>query len=46
MHRADATSEPGLSATMSKQGAKLGGVFRIAIGFHKEKWVMGFHKKK
>ena len=45
MHRAEATSEPGLSATMSKQGARLGGVFRIAIGFHKEKWVMGFHKR-
>ena len=41
---AEATSEPGLSATTSKQAAKLGGVFRIAIGWHKEKWVQGFHK--
>ena len=45
MHRMEATSEPGLSATMSKQAAKLGGVFRIAIGYHAEKWVMGFHKR-
>lgn len=41
---AEATSEPGLSATTSKQAAKLGGVFRIAIGWHKEKWIQGFHK--
>ena len=44
-HQAEATSEPGISATMSKQAAKLGGVFRIAIGYHKEKWVMGYHKR-
>lgn len=38
------TTEPGVSATLSKQAAALGGVARIAFGFHKEKWVLGFHK--
>lgn len=41
----DATSEPGLSATMSKRARAMGGVFRICIGFQKEKWQRGFHKK-
>lgn len=44
-HIAEATSEPGLSATMSKQSARRGGVFRIAIGFHEECWIRGFHQK-
>jgi hypothetical protein len=43
-HKAEATSEPGLSATMSARSARLGGVFRIAIGFQEEKWIRGFHK--
>lgn len=43
-HLAEGTTEPGLSSTMSKQAARLGGVARIAIGFHKEKWRIGFHK--
>lgn len=42
--KADATSEPGLSATLSKRAKETGGVFRIAIGFHKECWQMGNHK--
>ncbi len=42
--KAEATCEPGLSATQSKRASALGGVFRIAIGFHEEKWVQGFHK--
>jgi len=42
---AQATSEPGLSATHSKQAAALKGVFRIGIGYHHEKWAMGFHKQ-
>lgn len=41
---APATSEPGLSATHDLKSARLGGVARIAIGFHKEKWKMGYHK--
>lgn len=40
-----ATSEPGLSATNSKRAEKTGGVFRIAIGYHHEKWRNGFHKQ-
>ena len=44
-HKAEATSEPGLSATMSKRSARLGGVFRIAIGFHENKWRLGFHQR-
>jgi len=43
--KAEATSEPGLSATLSLTAKKLGGVFRIAIGYHHEKWVQGFHKR-
>ena len=41
---ASATSEPGLSATKSKRAEQTNGVFRIAIGYHHEKWRMGFHK--
>jgi len=41
---ADATSEPGLSATHSKRAQQTNGVFRIAIGYHHEKWRAGFHK--
>lgn len=44
-HIAEATSEPGLSATMSKQSARRGGVFRIAIGFHENKWRIGLHQR-
>lgn len=43
---AEATSEPGLSATVSKRSKVKGGVFRIALGFHKDCWQMGFHKGK
>lgn len=43
-HLAQGTSEPGLSSTMSKQATRRGGVARIAIGFHKQKWRIGFHK--
>jgi hypothetical protein len=43
--RAEATSEPGLSATLSSKAEKMGGVFRIDIGWHKEKWIQGFHKQ-
>lgn len=39
-----ATSEPGLSATMSARARSMGGVFRIGIGFHKDCWKRGFHK--
>jgi len=42
--KAEATSEPGLSATLSPRAKKLGGVFRIALGWHKECWQQGFHK--
>lgn len=41
---AAATCEPGLKATLDPKSGKLGGVARIAIGSHKEKWRMGFHK--
>jgi hypothetical protein len=44
-HLAQGTSEPGLSSTMSKHAARLGGVARIAIGWHKDKWRIGFHQK-
>ncbi len=44
-HIGEGTSEPGLSATFSKQAERLGGVARISIGFHSEKWQRGFHKK-
>jgi len=44
-HKAEATSEPGLSATMSKRSARLGGVFRIAIGYHEKKWRLGLHQR-
>lgn len=44
-HIGEATCEPGLSATFSKQAERLGGVARIAIGFHEEKWIRGFHKQ-
>lgn len=43
--KAEATSEPGLSATLSKRAQKTDGVFRIAIGFHRECWQQGFHKR-
>lgn len=43
-HQSQATSEPGLSATKSKRAETLGGVARITIGFHKEKWIEGYHK--
>lgn len=39
-----ATCEPGLKATNDPKSARIGGVARIAIGFHKEKWRIGFHK--
>lgn len=42
---AQATSEPGLIAANSKAAEKLGGVARIAIGYHHEKWTGGFHKQ-
>lgn len=41
----EATSEPGISATLSPKSKAKGGVFRIALGFHKECWQQGFHKK-
>lgn len=44
-HLSDATSEPGLSATHSKRAAALGGVFRIAIGWHEQCWQLGFHQR-
>lgn len=43
-HIGEATCEPGVSATRSKRSLKLGGVARIAIGFHENKWKRGFHK--
>lgn len=42
--KADATSEPGLSATLSRRARANGGVFRIALGFNKECWQQGNHK--
>lgn len=44
-HLAEGTSEPGASSTFSKQAARLGGVARIALGWHKEKWRIGFHQQ-
>lgn len=38
-----ATTEPGREATMSKEATRLGGVARITFGFHKEKWIHGYH---
>jgi hypothetical protein len=46
VHNTVATTEPGLSATRSKAAAKRGGVFRIAIGQQRGKWVMGFHRSQ
>lgn len=42
--QAEATSEPGLSATISPKSSAKGGVFRIEIGWHREKWSHGLHK--
>ena len=44
-HIAQATTEPGTSATRAKKSQKLGGVARIAIGFHKDKWQVSYHKR-
>jgi hypothetical protein len=46
VHNSVATCEPGLSATRSKAAEKRGGVFRIAIGQQRAKWVMGYHKSR
>jgi len=39
------TTEPGYAATHSNSAKALGGVARIQLGYHHEKWVMGFHKQ-
>lgn len=38
-----ATTEPGIASTISTEAAKLGGVARIKFGFHKSRWIHGFH---
>lgn len=45
VHIAVATTEPGASATKSKQAKQLGGVARIAFGQHFA-WRMGWHQQK
>lgn len=44
VHNCQATTEPGLSATMSVSARKRGGCARIAIGQHTA-WRLGWHKK-
>lgn len=44
VHNSQATTEPGLSATMSPAARKRGGCARIAIGQHKA-WRLGWHKQ-
>jgi hypothetical protein len=40
----EATSEPGRASTFTSWARRLGGVARIPIGQHMEKWKVGFHK--
>lgn len=45
VHNVEASTEPGLAATMSASARKRGGCARIAIGQHKA-WRLGTHKRK
>lgn len=39
-----ATTEPGRSATLDPAAKKKGGVARMPFGYHKMKWVHGYHR--